>query len=194
MKILVLDTETGGLDSAACGLTELSGLVVSYDNDWSLEVLQESSQLIKPDPRLAYSKEALDMQGRTYEQLAAEGRPIGHVFNDFRKMVCDHFGEPKKCAPFAHNAAFDKSFIEAACCRYGLQPLTNYCYRCSMDLFRWMQTMGFHDCYRASLDVVCDHYQIAISDETRHTAIGDVYLTAYAIGQMMRSLTEGRKP
>ena len=185
---LFVDTETGGLDPSTCGLTDLCGLVVEYDNNFVPGIVCEFAQLIKPDPRLVYTEEALKIQGRTYEQLQEEGRPIGHVFNDFRTMVVVQFGAVKKCSPVAHNAPFDKSFIDASCSRYNLQPLTNYCWRCSVDLFRWMQAMGFHDCYRANLDAICEHYEIVTDEATRHTAAGDCWRTAVVVGRMMMDI------
>ena len=184
-RTLFLDCETSGLNPSIHALTDLCGLVVEYDENFRPGIVCEFSQLIKPDLRLVYTDEALKLQGRTYDQLREEGRPIGHVFNDFRAMVVAQFGAVKKCSPVAHNAAFDKGFIDANCTRYNLQPITNYCWRCSVDLFRWMQTMGMHDCYRANLDAICEHYEIVADEETRHTASGDCMRTAIAVGRMM---------
>ena len=48
--------------------------------------------------------------------------------------------------------------------------------------------MGFHDCYRANLDAICEHYEIVTDEATRHTAAGDCWRTAVVVGRMMMDI------
>jgi DNA polymerase-3 subunit epsilon len=186
VKILFYDCETGGLRPHANGITEVAASVYEFADDWSgKECLERFQSYVKPIPGLEYEDEALRVQNVTLEKLEDEGRRIGAVVNDLRDIALRHFGAPKRCAPFAHNASFDKGFLDFQCDRWGISQPFNHCWRCSMQMFRWMQTMGVHDVYLANLDAICQHYGIEIPGELRHTAHGDVEATAEAVRRMM---------
>jgi DNA polymerase III epsilon subunit-like protein len=113
------------------------------------------------------------------------------VITALRKTVINGFGQEKRCAPIAHFAEHDKRFMDAAYSRLGVEPATNHCWRCSVQMFRWMQDAGYHSNYSAKLDVVCKHYGIHIPEEERHTAYADVEALAVAVRCMMGSIRRG---
>lgn len=188
---LVLDVETGGLDPKIHGLTQLCAFTVDYTDDWSsFEVVGRCHSFVKPEAGMIYEPVALQLQGVTLEELEEKGREIRVVLNGLRKLVNEKFYAAKKCAPIAHNAGFDKGFMDAAYARTGTEACTNHVWRCSMDLFRWLQDLGVHDKYSANLKTICEHYGIV--NDKAHSAYGDVQATAEAVGFMMRDLRGNR--
>lgn len=187
MLLYIFDTETGGLDSKTCGLTEVSAIVIDAANDWSTYgVINRFYSLVQPVEGLEYSDEALGIQGRTLDQLVKEGRPESEVIGALSKFVNRYFGEAKKCSPFAHNSAFDMGFMESACARTGLAMPTNFAHVCTMHMFRALRFAGVHDSYKATLDAMTQTLGITIPAEVRHTATGDVEATAACLVKMMR--------
>ncbi|MCW5943876.1 MAG: 3'-5' exonuclease [Fimbriimonadaceae bacterium] len=188
-KVLVFDLETGGLDPRTCGITQMSAGAFGYDDEWNLaETLGQVSLLVKPVPGFEYQDQALQIQRVELERLKAEGANIGVAVNRVRDLVVREFGAEKRCAPVAHNASFDRGFLDAQLERWRIEPPFNRCWRCTMDLFRWMQDLGKHERYRANLDTIAEHYGLSLPEEERHTAGGDVRLTAMALSAMMRDL------
>lgn len=188
-KFLVFDLETGGLDPATCGITEISGGVFVRDPGGApgVDMIARCSSILRPIPGMVYEARALEIQGRTLKDLEG-GVGIGTAVGRLRALVEDEIGPPKTCSPWAHNAPFDTSFLGAACERWNLTYPFNRTYRCSMALFRALQDAGHHECYRANLDAVCTCYNIEIAAEERHTALGDLKATALAIDRMMRCI------
>lgn len=189
MNIYLFDTETGGLDPSRCGITEVSAIVIDVAPGWcSHKVVNRFSSLIKPVSGMEYSEEALNVQGRTLEQLESEGRTEPEVMTALTKFVNRYFGEAKKCSPFAHNSAFDMGFMEKLAFRTSLPMPTNYAHVCTMHMFRAMRFAGHHDCYRATLDAMMETFGITMPEELRHTATGDVESAAACLVEMMRRL------
>lgn len=189
-KVLILDCETGGLDPSKHGLTQLSAGVFEYADNWKLMGMAESVDCTcRPVPELEYQPEALEMQHRTMADLEA-GIPVAEAVGSIRSLVRRHFGDAKRCAPVAQNAAFDKAFLDASVARHGLEHPTNHCWRCTMQLFRWMQDLGLHDSYRANLDSMLACFGIVVPESARHTSMGDVKATAMVLGRMMQTMSK----
>jgi DNA polymerase III epsilon subunit-like protein len=189
MRKLILDLETGGLPEDSTAITELCALVVDYSDDWTTyKFAGRCHSFVKPDYSLVYTPKALEVQNITLDELESRGRDIGDVIKGLRKMVVQCFGAEKKCSPIAQNAGFDKFFMDATYKRLGVEPATNHVWRCSMDLFRWLQDAGVHECYKANLDAICDTFGVRIAADVRHTAYGDVEATAACVSKMMAAM------
>ncbi|UOF77578.1 deddh [Caudoviricetes sp.] len=192
MRLFFFDTETGGLEPAECGLTEVSSLIADFNDDLSgWNVVHRFSSLVKPIEGLLYTDEALTTQNRTLDQLEAEGRDEAEVIQALGKVTARYFGEAKKCNLWAHNSGFDIGFLEAATKRTGLPMPTNFAHVCTMHLFRGMRFAGFHDCYRSTLDDMMRAFGVRLPDEIRHTATGDVEALAACTFEMLRRLRAG---
>lgn len=117
-RLLAFDLETGGLDPAHCGITEIAAVAYDIESGRRVGVMHS---IVKAERGMRYEPRALDLQGRQFDDLA-EGRDLLTVLQALAKLVRKMFGDPEKCVPFAHNSQFDMKFIGAACRRTG-EPL-----------------------------------------------------------------------
>lgn len=192
--VIVIDTETGGLDPSVHGLTEIACVLARHPDDWRrVDVEDRFSVLIRPNPRLRYEPKALELQHRTLADLAA-----GTTEDCALLMLYGWLRGVMRICPdarvWAHNADFDRRFLLAAHDRlnlgasdeeYVVLPIPTD-WRCSMQLWRDLRTGGVHDQSRSGLDIVMAHYGLSVPVDRRHTATADCEVTAQAVGCMMR--------
>lgn len=191
-KLLVIDTETGGLDPRACGLTEVAAVVAEHNGDWNLSIVETFVRIIKPTEGLAYEPRALEIQHRTIDDLRSQGQEEYRALSDLSGFLRKHFPNAGKALHFyAHNAPFDLDFLKAAFERNGYDRSNlpfNFMPRCSVQLYRWLADCEGRTIYTAKLESVCGHYRVKLSPEEQHTAAADVLATAYCVGHMMRAM------
>lgn len=115
MHLVVLDTETGGLDSATDALLEIGALLV----DSSLEKAGELDLLIRPWPGLRVLKESLDINGLDPADLESRGLLEHEALARLRAFV----SLPLTQGPVilaGWNISFDQSFLQAAFKRHNM--------------------------------------------------------------------------
>lgn len=116
-KIIVMDTETGGLPdklkkqaTIEVALTEVACVVI--DNE-SLAITEKVSWLIKPyDDSLIYDKYAEQVSGISQDLLNREGQPIEEVYTKLKEVFIKGKSGRNKPIIFFHNKSFDIPFIE----------------------------------------------------------------------------------
>jgi DNA polymerase-3 subunit epsilon len=159
---IVLDTETTGLDHRS-GHRLIEVACVELENQ--LPTGRYFHRLIHPERDI--DPDAERVHGISLAALADKPR----------------FGEPQVCDELvafigeavvvAHNAAFDRGFINSELTRAGRAPLADH---------RWIDTMplaqkrfpGMHN----SLDALCKRFKISLAEREKHGALIDAKLTA----------------
>ncbi|MDO8473000.1 MAG: 3'-5' exonuclease [Dehalococcoidia bacterium] len=109
MHLLVLDTETGGLDPATDALLEIGALLV----DRSLEKVGEFDLLVRPWPGLRVLKESLDINGLNPAELESCGAREDEALGRLK----DFLARPLAQGPVilaGWNISFDQMFLQAA--------------------------------------------------------------------------------
>ena len=139
--IIAIDTETGGLDPRKSALLSISACQLQYpDKKFNVFILPESGLEIHP--------KAAEVNGYTPELWKERGAiPLLEALRRFKTWL-PFAGN----GPLAHNAPFDKSFIEAAEERAGFNLFLQKRWRCSMALF-----MGVND----ALNLNAMNFQLA---------------------------------
>jgi DNA polymerase-3 subunit epsilon len=147
---LILDVETTGLDPTRDEIIELAMLQFEYGSDGGVfRVLDQFSRL--REPTIALPIEITKLTGITPEMLA--GKTI-------LPEEAEHFAS-SAAVVIAHNAAFDRRFVERAFPMFNTKP-----WACSFSQVDWQQEgfdgsklgylLGgcglFHDCHRADED------------------------------------------
>jgi DNA polymerase III subunit epsilon len=159
---IVLDTETTGLDPA-------SGHRVIELACIELEELIPTGRTFHRliDPERQIDVDAERVHGISLASL--QGKPR---FSDIE--VVEHFLEFVGDADLvAHNAAFDRNFVNAELERVGRGPL---------HASRWVDTLGlaqqrYPGMYN-SLDALCRRFKISLAEREKHSALVDAKLLA----------------
>lgn len=110
---VVLDWETGGLDSRKNPVTEFAGMAI---DGTTLNEIIRYDNLIKPyDSKLVYEEAAMKVTGISKEKCEREGIPLRELVKD----LCALFEEAniyksKTAKPIcvAHNWDFDRQFLQ----------------------------------------------------------------------------------
>lgn len=157
---IVLDTETTGFDPKTgdrlieVGCIEIEDLLPTGR---TYHTLVNPERLIPPD--------AIRVHGITDDKV--RGAP------KFHEVVKDLMGFIGDAPVIAHNAAFDRSFIDHECGRCG-HPL--------LEETRWIDTLKLAQSrfpgMANSLDALCKRFKISLVERTLHGALIDARLLA----------------
>lgn len=122
--IIVIDTETGGVEPGKSALLSISACY--FDNPTNT-----FNVYITPDPSLEINHEAAEVNGYTPQLWVERGAvPLVEALRRFKNWM------PRSGnSPLAHNAPFDKSFIDAAEEQSGFKTYLQCRWRCSMSAF-----------------------------------------------------------
>lgn len=125
MKILFIDTETGGVNPKESALIQLSGIVRVDKKD-----IEEFNFFIKPFPESEINAKALEIQGRTEKELETEKyRPEKEVYTDFKKILdryIDKYDKTDKFIIAGYNVKFDVDMLQSFFKRNGDNFLFSY--------------------------------------------------------------------
>ncbi|MDM7985627.1 MAG: DNA polymerase III subunit epsilon [Maricaulis sp.] len=170
MREIVFDTETTGLDpNTGDRITEL-GCVEVID---CIPTGKTFHAYI--NPQRSTPKEVVDITGLTDEFLA--DKPVfGEVAQEFADFVGD-------AVMVAHNAPFDRGFINMEMERLGRDPYPEDRFKDTARIARAM----FPGSY-VSLDALCKRFDISLETREKHGALIDSLLLA----EVYLELTGGR--
>ena len=108
IKLLYFDTETTGIDPIINDIIQISGIVEIND-----EVKEEFNFKVQPHSYENISKEALEVNGITIEQMKEYPTPqevLSKLIKIFDKYVFK-FNKADKFFPVGHNIRFDVDFL-----------------------------------------------------------------------------------
>lgn len=112
MKILFIDTETGGVNPQKSALIQLSGIVRIDKKD-----VEEFNFFIKPFPASEVDKKALEVQGRTMAELETEKyRSEEESYFYFKKILdkyINKYDREDKFIVAGYNVKFDIEMLQA---------------------------------------------------------------------------------
>ena len=112
MKFLIYDTETTSLDTKKCGLHQLSGMVVEYQNN-EFTILDTFDYRIQPFKGKSVVQSALDIGNLTLDILRGYPPPM-HVFKQFTTLLGKHvdkYDSNDKLIQVGYNINFDKEVL-----------------------------------------------------------------------------------
>ncbi len=174
MRLLVFDTETGGLDAAKHSLLSLG--LVALEDDRTLESVE---LLVKHEP---YVITGGGMKVNRIDIAAhheAAQSPVA-VADALEAFCTRHFGD-KPVTLVGHNIAFDRAFLGSFLASVGRELEPRFHHR-TVDThafaFGLQQAGRLPAALRLSSDGLFAHFNIQIAPEKRHTALGDALATA----------------
>lgn len=176
--MLVIDTETGGLDPARCALIGIGAIHVESGAEFSL--------LLKPHAGLDLDSEALEVTGMSADHLMKVGTDEGDAMRMFA-MWLHVFGRQEWCGCNPH---FDRQFLDAAFVRHGIDKRIPH-RAIDLQTLAWMAytmgrldlPVGKHGMPSRSLDAILEALGLARSSD-RHDALEDARLTMRALQRL----------
>ncbi|MBI3130082.1 MAG: 3'-5' exonuclease [Acidobacteria bacterium] len=180
-RLLVFDTETGGLDASRHSLLTL-GLVAWEDG----RVLEAVELAVKHEPYVVtgggMKVNRIDLA--THHALAAEPAQVIVALETF---CTRHFGGGA-ITLVGHNIAFDRAFLGAFFASQGVALEPRFHHR-TVDThalaFGLQQAGRLPADLRLSSDGLFAHFGIEVPTEKRHTALGDALATAELYGRLV---------
>jgi DNA polymerase-3 subunit epsilon len=186
MKVLWIDTETTGLDSSKCGLTEIAG-IVEIDG----KVIDRFD--LRGNPLMHYpraSVEALEKTGKTVREIHNYPR-YEEMYNSLLAILdkhVDRYNREDKFWIAGYNVDFDVDFLEKFFKINGNEYMFSYFHRRCIDLYKSLPTLiyqGFaydHELVwrimhleNMKLGTVAKHFGFDI--DQAHSAAWDINIT-----------------
>lgn len=187
-RILVFDTETGGLEPQKCGVCSVTLKVTGEDKIKTI--------IIKPEEGLEYNPRALEVNGFTLAKLKEEGIEPLEAIAEINKFINDNFGYGVKPMGVGHNVKFDVDFLDAFYARYTNQRFSKKIHYHLMDTMIMAQMLHHAGIKTHSRFRLIDVYRELFGEDFKdaHTSNADVlatervYLKQIAILKGMKKL------
>ena len=156
---IILDTETTGIDPRDHRVIEIGCLEIE---DF-IPTGRTFHRYINPDRLIEADAERV--HGISNARVANEPR-----FHEVCDELLDFFGD---AVLIAHNAAFDRGFVNAELRRIGRAPPPEHRWVCTLQLAQ-KRYPGMHN----SLDALCRRYNVSLTERDKHGALLDARLLA----------------
>lgn len=178
-KILVLDTETGGLSSERNSILSVGAVV--YDN---FKQTNEIEIYIKED-NINVEKRAMEINKIDLEWLKENGKHPSVAVGLLDKFIDDNFGKDE-VALAGHNISFDVGFMKRLYRLAGKNYEDRFSHR-TLDtaaIIRFLNMTGKTKMKSAKSDEAFAYFNIKIASDKRHTALADAKATAEMINHL----------
>ncbi|WP_103105984.1 PolC-type DNA polymerase III [Brevibacillus reuszeri] len=169
-EYVVFDTETTGLNAAEHTIIEVAAVKMK-----GAEIVDQWTELI--DPQLEIGPKTTEITGITNEMLRGQ-ETLDVVLRKFKEFTGD-------AVLVAHNAEFDKAFINACAKRIGMEPWNN-AFLDTLPLARMMYK-GMRN-YR--LGTLAKKFNVELINA--HRALDDTVALAHVFQQMLKDIKEAQ--
>ena len=177
MKILFLDTETGGVNPKESALIQLSGIVRIDKKD-----VEEFNFFIKPFEGSEVNPKALEVQGRTLKELDSEKyKSEAETYFYFKKILDKYINKYDKEDKFivaGYNVKFDIEMLQALFKRQNDNYLFSYISSVTIDplpCIGFLQLCGILPVLENNkLETWCNYFEIEFQ---AHDSLEDIKAT-----------------
>lgn len=166
MKIVFLDTETGGINPLTSSLLSL-GLVIWEDGN--IKIKKEF--FIKED-KYNVTPKAMEINNINLDELKKKGIEKLKIKQEIVKIIKENFNE--KAILAGHNVSFDISFLKKIFTEEEFQEIFSYRSIDTASILKYISIKK--NLSLNSLDDAIKYYNLKI--EKRHTALEDAIVTA----------------
>ena len=184
-KIIFIDTETGGVNPEKAALIQLSGIIRIDKKD-----IEKFNFYIKPFENSEVNEKALEVQGRTLEELKTDKYvEEKEVYKQFIKLLdkyIDKYDRTDKFIVAGYNVRFDVDILKAFFQRHGNNFLFSYLDSSMLDplySIRLLQIAGILPVLENNkLETWCKHFEIELK---AHDSLEDIEATKKLIGKLI---------
>ncbi len=182
MKILFIDTETGGITEKSA-LIQLSGII-----QIGKEVAEEFDFYIKPFSGSEVTDEALRIQNRTRLEVE-QYPPEEEIFKKFMYILnkyIDKYNKEDKFLVCGYNVRFDIDVLNRFLRRHGEKYLFSYIQSTTLDPLQWIAALQLLKKVPVlkdnKLETWCNHFGIELK---AHDSLEDIKATKALTKKMM---------
>jgi DNA polymerase III epsilon subunit-like protein len=184
-RLLLIDTETGGIDPQTHSILSVAGVV------WVDGKIEAEFDLKIVEPTLSVTVQAMQINRiNLVDHAAGAFTPVeaGKQLTAFlRKHFRDELKSGAKVALAGHNVGFDIGFLKRLC-RLGDVAYNEFFSHRSLDtssILRFMDLAGSAPLQSAGLEEALKHFEITVPEPMRHTALGDARGTAALLNELI---------
>ena len=184
-KIIFIDTETGGVNPEKAALIQLSGIIRIDKKD-----VEKFNFYIKPFENSEVNEKALEVQGRTLEELKTdkyvEEKEVYKQFINILDKYIDKYDRTDKFIVAGYNVRFDVDILKAFFQRHGNNFLFSYLDSSMLDPLYSIRLLQIAEVLPVlennKLETWCKHFGIELK---AHDSLEDIEATKKLIGKLI---------
>ena len=184
-KIIFIDTETGGVNPEKAALIQLSGIIRIDKKD-----VEKFNFYIKPFENSEVNEKALEIQGRTLEELKTdkyvEEKEVYKQFINLLDKYIDKYDRTDKFIVAGYNVRFDVDMLKAFFQRHGNNFLFSYLDSSMLDPLYSIRLLQIAEILpileNNKLETWCKHFGIELK---AHDSLEDIEATKKLIGKLI---------
>ena len=184
-KIIFIDTETGGVNPEKAALIQLSGIIRIDKKD-----VEKFNFYIKPFENSEVTEKALEVQGRTLEELKTdkyvEEKEVYKQFINILDKYIDKYDRTDKFIVAGYNVRFDVDILKAFFQRHGNNFLFSYLDSSMLDPLYSIRLLQIAEVLPVlennKLETWCKHFGIELK---AHDSLEDIEATKKLIGKLV---------
>lgn len=184
-KIIFIDTETGGVNPEKAALIQLSGIIRIDKKD-----VEKFNFYIKPFENSEVTEKALEVQGRTLEELKTDKYvEEKEVYKQFIKLLdkyVDKYDRTDKFVVAGYNVRFDVDILKAFFQRHGNNFLFSYLDSSMLDPLYSIRLLQIAEVLPVlennKLETWCKYFGIELK---AHDSLEDIEATKKLIGKLI---------
>jgi len=193
-KLVVIDTETGGLDATEHSILSLAAVV------WMDGSIEGKFQVVVKEPNMCVTLEALRINGFTKEILDTEGVSPVTAVHALQNFLLTH-DLRSRVTLAGHNVGFDLGFLKRLYRLAGMSTKeyeSRFSHRslCTQTLALGLEAAGRCDFKGTGLNALCEYFSIVIREggvHGRHDALEDATATAKLLTKELALIRDPRK-
>ena len=184
-KIIFIDTETGGVNPEKAALIQLSGIIRIDKKD-----VEKFNFYIKPFENSEVTEKALEVQGRTLEELKTdkyvEEKEVYKQFINLLDKYIDKYDRTDKFIVAGYNVRFDVDILKAFFQRHGNNFLFSYLDSSMLDPLYSIRLLQIAEVLPVlennKLETWCKHFGMELK---AHDSLEDIEATKKLIGKLI---------
>jgi len=172
--LLVIDTETGGLDSTRHSILSIGAVVYRRGQ------LGDKIELIISEQNLSVEDDAMRVNKIDVQSLSKVGFTPQIAVAKFEDFLSSHFEPSRRITLVGHNVSFDIGFLKRLYRLAGADFERRFSHR-SIDtasILSYLRLAGKITLSKSGLDAALVHFGVEVRAERRHTALVDAEATA----------------
>lgn len=184
-RLLIVDTETGGLDPQKHSILSLGAVV--WDSGVSIDIFEA----LIVEPEIVADTEAIIVNKIDLDAHRLNGITPSEAVKQFMAFLDKNFGilgERAKIDLVGHNISFDAGFIRRLFSLAGTDFESCFSHRVldTAGILRFLILAGKLPIKGAGLDEALAHFKIIVQRDKRHTALGDAVATAQLLNELLK--------